>query len=127
MRVCTEIGCTEVTEGRHCEEHARPEKSSRRAPRTSRGSGYDAAWDALSKRARRLQPFCSDCGTQWSLTADHLPSAWERKRAGLPLRLQDVDVVCGPCNTKRGSSRVGTTRSETPAERAAREMREAQP
>ena len=38
------------------------------------------------------------------LQADHLPSAWERKAAGKPLRLADVDVVCGACNRKRGSA-----------------------
>lgn len=126
FRVCAEHGCQEISsseESRWCEAHTRAEKTSRRRPRTFRESGYDAAWDRLSKRARALQPWCSDCGTKERLTADHLPSAWERKEKGLPLRLVDVDVVCGPCNTRRGSSRPGAARAESQAERAAREMR----
>ena len=39
--------------------------------------GYDAEWDRLSRRARRLQPWCSDCGSTEDLQADHLPSAWD--------------------------------------------------
>ena len=68
-------------------------------------SGYDAAWTRLSSRARRLQPFCSDCGRLDDLTADHTPEAWQRKAAGLPIRLRDVDVVCRSCNTARGAAR----------------------
>lgn len=67
--------------------------------------GYDRAWRQLSRRARRLQPFCSDCGSPYDLTADHSPTAWERRDAGLPIRLQDVDVVCRRCNAERGPAR----------------------
>lgn len=73
--------------------------------RPYRSVGYDAAWDRLSKRARRLQPWCSDCGTSTDLTCDHSPEAWERKERGLPIRLQDVDVVCRACNSRRGPAR----------------------
>lgn len=72
---------------------------------SARDRGYDAAWDRLSKRARALSPFCEDCGTTENLTTDHKPSAWERKAEGKPIRLADVAVVCGPCNSRRGSSR----------------------
>lgn len=74
--------------------------------------GYDAAWTRLSRRARRLQPFCSDCGATNDLQADHTPEAWRRKAAGLSIRLQDVDVVCGPCNRARGAARPGTHRAD---------------
>lgn len=76
-----------------------------------RANGYNSAWDRLSKRARKLQPFCSDCGTTQDLSADHKPSAWIRHDAGLAIRLQDVDVVCSRCNSTRGSSRPGTERA----------------
>ena len=76
--------------------------------------GYGTAWRKLSERARRAQPWCTDCGTTERLTLDHLPSAWERYEARLPLRLAvDVQVVCGPCNSARGSSRPGSTRAQT--------------
>lgn len=70
---------------------------------TKRGYGY--RWAKLSKRARELQPFCSDCGRPDDLTADHSVEAWKRHDAGLPVRLRDVDVVCRDCNTDRGAAR----------------------
>ncbi len=67
--------------------------------------GYDSEWERLSKKARKLQPFCSDCGATEDLQADHSPEAWTRRAAGKPIRLKDVDVVCGPCNIGRGQAR----------------------
>lgn len=72
---------------------------------STRQRGYDQRWRRLSERARRLQPFCSDCGRPDQLTADHSPTAWERRAAGLPIRLEDIDVVCAPCNAERGPAR----------------------
>lgn len=72
--------------------------------------GYNAAWRRLSRKARRLQPFCTDCGTTEDLQADHTPEAWARHAAGKTVRLEDIDVVCGPCNRSRGAARPGATR-----------------
>ena len=80
--------------------------------RSSTARGYDSNWTKLSKRARKLQPFCSDCGTSYDLQADHKPIAWQRKEQGLPIRLQDIDVVCGKCNRRRGAARGPSMRSE---------------
>lgn len=82
---------------------ARIESESRRGTRQSRG--YGAAWTRLSRRARRLQPWCSDCGRPDGLTGDHSPRAWRRYELGLPIRLEDVDVVCRRCNAERGPAR----------------------
>jgi hypothetical protein len=76
--------------------------------------GYDAGWDRLSRRAGRLQPWCSDCGSTEDLQADHLPSAWERRAQRKPLRLKDIEVVCGECNRARGSSRPESTGGQAP-------------
>lgn len=73
--------------------------------RPTRARGYDTEWRKLSERARKLQPWCTDCGRTDDLQADHSPEAWQRKAAGLPLRLQDIEVVCGPCNRARGRQR----------------------
>lgn len=102
--------CSEVHENRgpRCEACA-PSTTELRLT-SPRERGYDAAWDRLSRLARRLQPFCLDCGTEEHLTADHLPSAWERKEQGLPIRIEDIEVVCNDCNVKRGTSRVGSDR-----------------
>lgn len=121
LRPC--IDCGTPADGSHCDDH-QPRRHRDRG--TARQRGYSRRWDELSRRARRLQPFCTDCGATEDLTADHLPSAWERHEQRLPIRLTDVEVVCGDCNSRRGSSRPGTdraarlldTRGETPHEQA---------
>ena len=72
---------------------------------TDKERGYGAAWRRLSRRARRLQPWCSDCGRTDHLTADHSPEAWWRVALGKPVRLEDIDVVCRWCNADRGPAR----------------------
>lgn len=111
--ICT--GCGAVYErersGSYCDtcKPPRPRTAQRITSEERRGTarqrGYDAAWDRLSKRARRLQPFCSDCGREDHLTTDHSPEAWARREAGKPVRLEDVDVVCVWCNGDRGAAR----------------------
>lgn len=99
LRPCIE--CGEPADGPRCDEHVRP--SSPKGSAASRG--YDGPWAKLSAKARKLQPFCSDCGATTDLQCDHSETAWERKAAGKSIRLQDVDVVCGPCNRRRGAAR----------------------
>lgn len=75
-------------------------------PRVSAHSqGYTSTWARLSKRARRLQPWCLDCGTTEDLTTDHSTEAWERHEAGREITLDLVEVVCRSCNSKRGRAR----------------------
>lgn len=106
MKPC--LDCGEVTEtGPRCT-GCRP---TQKKPSSSR-RGYDAAWTRLSKRARRMQPWCSDCGETEDLQADHSPEAWRRKAAGKAIRLVDVDVVCGDCNRKRGAARGAGVRED---------------
>lgn len=107
LRPC--LDCGTPSEGPHCPEHTTDTK----APAADRG--YDAAWTRLSKRARRLQPFCSGCGSTEYLQCDHTPEAWARKAAGKAIRLQDVQVLCGPCNRAAGAARgPGATRGHAP-------------
>jgi 5-methylcytosine-specific restriction endonuclease McrA len=103
------IVCGEPSPEPRCIAHARTREGARQRG-TFRQRAYDGAWDRLSKRARKLQPFCLDCGSTANLTADHLPAAWARKERGLPIRLQDVEVVCRDCNARRGESRPGSRR-----------------
>lgn len=107
------LGCGIPVEGTRCMDCAAAQD--RATPRPPRGrnrrrDGYTTKWEILSKKARRIQPFCSDCGRETNLHADHLPSAWDRHHRGLPIQLQDIDVVCSACNTDRGSSRPGSDR-----------------
>lgn len=104
------LRCGEPVEGSYCDEHKPPSTS--KSDRKTKGYGW--SWQKLSRRARRKQPWCSDCGTVDDLTADHLPQAWRRKEAGLPIRLEDTDVVCRGCNTKRGSARGDTPTHHVP-------------
>lgn len=97
MRPC--LDCGEPADGPRCPEHTTDPKP------VAAARGYDHAWNVLSKRARKLQPFCSDCGATEDLQCDHTPEAWARKATGKSIRLQDVDVVCGPCNVARGAAR----------------------
>lgn len=97
---CTD--CGELTDlGAYCSEHQPP--APEKAPAIERG--YDYKWRVLSRRARALQPFCSQCGTTEDLTTDHSPEAWQRKARGLPIRLQDVDVLCRSHNSIKGAAR----------------------
>lgn len=107
-RPCTGCGEAHDNRGPRCEDCA-PSKTELRKT-SPRERGYDAAWDRLSVAARKRQPFCTDCGSEERLTADHKPQAWARKEKGLPLRIEDVEVVCNDCNVRRGSSRPGGPR-----------------
>lgn len=105
------LDCGTLSERPRCPDHdQRPAE----VKTSSTARGYDTAWRKLSERARRLQPFCTDCGTTNDLTTDHSPEAWQRHNAGLPIRLADVAVVCRSCNGKRGRARPETRGREVP-------------
>lgn len=105
--------CGEPTDSTRCDEHTtRPEPIVERA--SARARGYTTSWDKLSKRARRLQPWCSDCGSTEKLSVDHSEEAWRRHDAGLPIRLQDTAVVCLACNNRRGPARGERVRRDLP-------------
>lgn len=107
LRPCT--GCGQPSHATRC-----PDCQAQRAPDPgSTAKGYDYRWQQLSHRARRLQPWCTDCGAVENLTVDHSEEAWARRAAGKVIRLCDVTVLCGPCNSRAGSSRPGTDRAKT--------------
>lgn len=63
----------------------------------------------------------SRCGSTNDLQTDHTPQAWARKNAGLAIRIEDVDVLCGPCNRDAGAARgPHATRGEAPSRGAHR-------
>lgn len=102
------IDCGEPSPGTRCPEHTTTAKG------TTTQRGYDTAWDKLSKRARRLQPWCEDCGSTEDLQADHSPEAWAAKAAGKPIKLSMVSVVCGECNRRRGAARGNAPARQLP-------------
>jgi len=95
------VECGELSYEAHCNEH-RPQRAPKREQMKK---GYDAAWVRLSKKARRLQPFCTDCGTEDDLTADHSPEAWKAYYSGRRITLEMIDVCCRSCNAARGAAR----------------------
>lgn len=94
------LTCGEPTDGSWCPEHRRDQRDH---DRSATQRGYDSTWQRLSRRARHLQPWCTDCGAVDDLTADHLH--WPATT------LADVEVVCRSCNSRRGAVR---TRGGTP-------------
>ncbi|QDO88351.1 hypothetical protein FNH13_08350 [Ornithinimicrobium ciconiae] len=100
LRPC--LDCGVPTEADRCPEHTT--YRSHDLPPSARG--YDAAWSRLSRRARRLQPFCSVPGcADTDLTVDHTPEAWARHDIGLEVRLEDVQVLCRSHNSQKGAAR----------------------
>lgn len=104
------LDCGELADASRCEDCTSRADAVRapalpRARASAAARGYDSRWRRLSEVARRLQPFCEDCGSREDLQADHSPEAWRRKSKGLAVRLQDIAVVCGPCNIARGAAR----------------------
>lgn len=106
LRTC--LDCGEPSTNTRCPEHTTTTKG------TATQRGYDAAWDRLSRRARRLQPFCTDCGSTEDLQGDHTPEAWAAKAAGKPIKLSMIVVRCGPCNRAAGAARGPSTRGMGP-------------
>lgn len=110
-RPCLSCGAV-IRSGSRCDtcrksnERQRDRSGRTHSPKASpKARGYDQAWRRLSERARKLQPWCEWCHSKQDLTCDHLPIAWQRHDAGLPIRLQDVRVLCAACNIKAGSAR----------------------
>ena len=93
LRPC--LDCGEPSPGPRCSTHTD----------SATDRGYDWQWTKLSRKARRLQPFCTDCGSTEDLQADHSPEAWAAHAAGKRITLSMVEVVCADCNRDRGAAR----------------------
>lgn len=105
-------GCGEPGPETYCRDCRPPE-----APkaRSSTERGYDTQHQKLSRRARKLQPWCTGCGATEDLQLDHSPETWQRRAEGKPLRLTDYrGVYCGDCNRKNGAAKPAATRGDTP-------------
>lgn len=105
------LDCGEPSPATRCTDCKAPD----RHQLTSTARGYDYAWSKLSLRARKMQPFCSDCLTRDDLTVDHSAEAWAAKAAGRSITLAMIEVVCRPCNSRRGAIRhAGQPLTPTP-------------
>jgi len=61
-----------------------------------------ATWKALSKKARRLQPWCTWCGTTDDLCTDHVIPYSVAPELGHSI--ENCQVLCRPCNGRRGDA-----------------------
>ena len=87
---------TTATRCADCEATESHQRDTRRGSRHERG--YDSRWTRLSAQARRLQPFCSDCGSAVDLQVHH--KTWPARG------LKDVEVVCARCHATRPAIRT---------------------
>jgi 5-methylcytosine-specific restriction endonuclease McrA len=95
LRPCLDCGgpCT----GTRCPDCRPPDTKA-----SARDRGYRTAWDKLSRRARKLQPWCTSCGAVDDLTLDHIiPISVEPE---LALAVENGQVLCRPCNGRRGNT-----------------------
>ena len=113
MTMTTCIQCGELSDRAYCPEH-RPAEAPKTKTTTERGYGW--SWQKLSQRARRIQNFCSDCGSTEDLQLDHTPETWERWYDRKGIRLEHTGgVVCGDCNIARGQARPGEKGTDHPS------------
>jgi len=70
---------------------------SRDINRQIRNKQYDYKWQKLSRYARTIQPYCSRCGSQRDLTADHILSLAD----GGQNTLDNIMVLCRSCNSSK--------------------------
>lgn len=80
QKPCIECGALHRNPGPRCGPHERTHQRNRNQARKPL---YGGTWQALSRRARALQPWCSVCGTRTNLTLDH----------------ERMQVECRSCNS----------------------------
>ncbi|WP_084223689.1 HNH endonuclease [Mycolicibacterium holsaticum] len=97
--------CGEPSSKPRCDEHRPKDTRQRRGPGQA---AYDPVWRRLSLRARRLQPWCLDCGATEDLTSDHIiPKSLAPE---LVHARENIAVRCCACNSRRGTT--GFTHAE---------------
>jgi hypothetical protein len=95
------LGCGEPTAGSRCTTcTATRTANTGRARGTASARGYDSKWARLSLRARRLQPFCSEPGCEFPITATHPLTA--HHLVWPATKLEQVEVLCLTHNNRRG-------------------------
>lgn len=104
---CLTCGTLAVTG--YCDTHM-PKDRRVRHGRVRDNRGRDGRWDRLSRMARRMQDWCSACGSRADLTTDHTPAAWAAYFMGKPIRLTMVQVLCRACNARLGEAKPGSQR-----------------
>lgn len=92
------LDCGEPSEGTRCDEHRRAQVRDRSRARTRRTD--TARWKRLSRRLRKLSPFCEFCGATDTLSVDHIIPV--SQRPDLEYVIDNCRILCRSCNSARG-------------------------
>ena len=96
------LGCGEPTAGTRCPTCAAERQRQHDARRDRKHPHWNPTrWQKLSRRVRKLQPFCVDCGATADLCADHIIPVAERP--DLAYRVENVAVRCRSCNGRKAN------------------------
>lgn len=106
------ITCGEPSPGTYCP-GCRP--ADIRVRKVKGQAAYDPVWRKLSQRARRLQPWCEDCGATEDLTADHVLPKLDYPE--LVHAIENLAVRCRSCNSRRGTTGFTTTEAQAVLQR----------
>lgn len=96
MRPC--LDCGEPTDGPRCPEHTTTDTRVRDKAHVHTNT---ARWKALSKRLRKLSPFCELCGAIEQLSVDHILPVSEAPE--LAYAEENCRIACLTCNGRRGN------------------------
>lgn len=93
------VVCGDISDRSRCPEHRARDT---RTNRTHVAWKNNAHWKNLSKRLRRLSPFCETCGAIEDLTTDHILPVDAHPE--LVYSEENCRILCRPCNGKRGNA-----------------------
>ncbi len=97
LRPCLEPGCPTLTSRSRCAVHERTSTRNHGGVPAAR-RGYDAEYRRARAEAIAAQPWCSECGSSFNLTADHVVPL---SQGGDPHGL--LRVLCKACNSAQGA------------------------
>ena len=98
LRPC--LGCGDPTTGSRCPDCAIPRPSRPSTP--PHPKLRTAQWERLSKRLRKLTPFCELCEVTENLTVDHvIPLSQDDALAYV---IENLRVLCRSCNSRRAAT-----------------------
>ena len=91
MKPC--LTCGEPSDRSRCPEHRLDDHPNRDRKHLHNNT---TRWKKLSRRLRRMQPWCSTCGATDDLTVDHIVPLTQRP--DLAYELTNLDILCRSCN-----------------------------
>src|SRR5699024_11049973 len=104
MQPCVE--CGDLSVKNRCEAHQLPSTPKDRGRHVAYANR--SRWKSLSRRLRRMSPFCEMCGAKDDLTVDHIVRVTDRPE--WTYEIDNLRVLCRRCNSRisgvRSSSEV---------------------